>query len=84
MNRVMNIVYNWVKRKISSDGRFPQTENTRNSQDIENMAKKEILMLKLANFTLITLINLHVLPQIAEYTCININVRGNLQYWNKL
>ena len=35
---VMKTVYNWVKRKISSDGRFPHTENTRNSHDIENMA----------------------------------------------
>ena len=38
INRVMKTVYNWVKRKIISDGRFPYTEYTQNSQDMENMA----------------------------------------------
>ena len=38
IKRVMKTVYSWVKRKITSDGRFPHTENTRNSQDMENMA----------------------------------------------
>lgn len=38
IKRVMKTVYNWVKRKINSDGRFPYTEYTKNSQDMEKMA----------------------------------------------
>ena len=38
MQRVMKTEYSWVKRKITSDGRCPYTEKSKNSKEIEKIA----------------------------------------------
>ena len=53
VNKVNNVLYNWPKRNMRKDGRFPITENKKASQHINRIAVKSNFYMSLLNVKLL-------------------------------